>query len=113
MGGSAVAVRVGVRVAVGGTPVAVRVGVAVGAEPWTVTVVFPPRPEIEVGPTAGGPGWKALTRLEAAAESAALPEPIAVNDSTATPTLPVGPLEEVCDATTVTAPFAFAVAGDV
>jgi len=36
-----------------------------------------------------------------------------VNDSTATFTLPVGLLEDVCDATTVTFPLAFAVAGDV
>lgn len=74
---------------------------------------MPPTPGIEVGPTAGGPVWNALTRLVAAADSAALPEPMAVNESTATPTLPVGPLEEVCEATTVTFPLALAVGADV
>ena len=74
---------------------------------------MPPTPGIEVGPTAGGPGWNALTRLEAAADSEALPEPMAVNDSTATLTAPEGPLDDVWDATTVTIPFAFAVAADV
>ncbi len=106
VGGTDVAVRVGVRVAVG-------VGVAVEAVPCTVTLALPPTPGIAVGPTAGGPGWKALTRLEAAADSAALPDPIAVNDSTATLTFPVGLLDEVCEATTVTIPLAFAVAADV
>jgi hypothetical protein len=38
---------------------------------------------------------------------------MAVNDRTATLTLPVGPLEEVCDATTVTLPLAFAVGAEV
>ena len=38
---------------------------------------------------------------------------MAVNESTATVTLPVGAFEEVCDATTVTLPFTFAAVGDV
>jgi hypothetical protein len=36
-----------------------------------------------------------------------------VKDRTATLTLPVGALEEVCEATTMTVPFALAVAGEV
>jgi hypothetical protein len=46
-------------------------------------------------------------------DRAALPVAIAVNERTATVTFPVGVLEEVCDATTVTLPFALATAGDV
>jgi hypothetical protein len=38
---------------------------------------------------------------------------MAVKDSTATLTFPVGALDDVCDATTVTFPLAFAVAADV
>ena len=45
--------------------------------------------------------------------SAAEPVPIPVKERTATTTLPVGADEEVWDATSVTLPFAFAVAGAV
>jgi hypothetical protein len=38
---------------------------------------------------------------------------VAVKDKTATVTFPVGALEDVCDATTVTFPFAFAAPGEV
>ena len=63
------------------------------------------------GPTAGGPGWKALTRLDGLAVREALPEAIAEKDRTATVALPVGAVVEVCEATTVTLPFALATEG--
>jgi hypothetical protein len=90
------------------------VGVCVGVDaPMTVTVAPPAAPGMEAGPTGGGPGWKALTRLDGEAVIEAVPAPIVVKERTATVTLPVGAESEVCDDTTMTLPFAFAVAGEV
>jgi hypothetical protein len=102
VGGTGVDVRVGVRVEVEGTGVDVRVGVrvivgvCVGVEaPTTVTVAPPAAPGMDVGPTGGGPGWNAETRLDGDAMSDALPAPIVVKERTATVTLPVGVESEV------------------
>jgi hypothetical protein len=93
VGVTGVGVRVGV--AVGGTGVGVRVAVGVGDGALIVTLLLAPVPGIVAGPTAGGPGMKALTRLVGLVVRLALPEAIVVKDRTATLTSPVGAVVEV------------------